>query len=202
MGSNWYGRAKGNYWHRNFHNENSIAISQQHYSELQKVTEHLQLQTMNNNGIQQSTTFIISLHPPKRIETHSAIVCKCTLFVATSTLCLVLNSKFTASWKKSWINYFVQLLGTKSYGIKYSDSHSNNSNDTKLLHGFFHDFSDAAHTNSDNYKSIGGYVFIAAGLITWCSKKRMFTTLSTTDAKYSALSEAVCEAYSIRNLYK
>ena len=40
------GRAKGNYWHRNFHNENSIAISQQYYSELQKVTEHLQLQTM------------------------------------------------------------------------------------------------------------------------------------------------------------
>ena len=39
----WYGSAKGNYWHRNFHNENSIAISQQH---LQKLTEHLQLQTM------------------------------------------------------------------------------------------------------------------------------------------------------------
>ena len=141
-------------------------------------------------------TFIISLHPPKRIETHSAIVCKCTPFVAPSTSGLFLNSKFTASWRKSWINYLVQLLGTKSYGIKYSNSHGNNSSDTKLLHSFIHDFSDAAHTNSDNYKSIGGYVFIAAGgVITWCLKKWMFTTLSTTDAKYSALSEAVCEAY-------
>ena len=85
---------------------------------------------------------------------------------------------------------------TDPYGIKDSNSHGNNFNNTKLLHSFFHNFSDAAHTNSDNYKSIGGYVFIAAwGVITWCSKKQMFTTLSTTDAKYSALSEAVCEAY-------
>ena len=55
---------------------------------------------------------------------------------------------------------------------------------------------DAAHTNSDNYISLGGYVFIAAGgVIKWCSKKQMFTALSTADAKCSALSEAVCEAY-------
>ena len=50
---------------------------------------------------------------------------------------------------------------------------------------------------------MAGYVFITAGgAITWQSKRQMFTTLSTTKAKYVALSEAACEAYWHRNLYK
>jgi len=92
------------------------------------------------------------------------------------------------------------LKGTKSYGIKYSNSHGNNDD---LFHGFFHGFADAAYANTDDYKSTAGYVFIAAGgAITWRSKKQTFTALSTTEAEYVALSEAAHEAYWLRNLYE
>ena len=40
------------------------------------------------------------------------------------------------------------------------------------------------------------------GAITWQSKRQMFTALSTTKAKYVALSEAAHEAYWPRNLYE
>jgi len=60
-----------------------------------------------------------------------------------------------------------------------------------------------AYANTDDYKSMAGYVFIAAGgAITWHSKRQMFTALSTTEAEYVALSEAACEAYWLRNLYE
>ena len=42
----------------------------------------------------------------------------------------------------------------------------------------------------------------AGGAITWRSKRQMFITLYTTEAKCVALSEAAHEAYWLRNLYK
>ena len=92
------------------------------------------------------------------------------------------------------------LKGTKSHGIKYSSSHGDNDD---LFHGFFHGFADVAYANTDDYKSMAGYIFIAAGgAITWCSKRQTFTALSTTKAKYITLSEAAHEAYWLRNLYE
>ena len=92
------------------------------------------------------------------------------------------------------------LKGTKSHRITYSSSHGDNNN---LFHGFFHGFTDAAYANTDNYKSMAGYVFIAAGgAITWWSKRQTFTALSTTEAEYVALSEAAREAYWLRNLHE
>jgi len=91
------------------------------------------------------------------------------------------------------------LKGTKSHGIKYSSSHG----DKDLFHGFFHGFADVAYANTDDYKSMAGYVFIAAGgAITWHSKRQTFTALSTTEAEYITLSEAAREAYWLRNLYE
>jgi len=78
------------------------------------------------------------------------------------------------------------LKGTKSYRITYSNSHGNN-----------------AYANTDDYKSMAGYVFITAGgAITGCSKRQTFTALSTTEAEYVALSAAAREAYWLGNLYK
>jgi hypothetical protein len=88
------------------------------------------------------------------------------------------------------------LKGTKSYGIRYSNSPNDQSDDTELFHGIFHGFADAAYANTEDYKSMAGYVFMAAGgAITWRSKKQTFTALSTTEAEYIALSEAAREAY-------
>jgi hypothetical protein len=95
------------------------------------------------------------------------------------------------------------LKGTKSYGITYSNSPDDHSDNTNLFHGFFHGFADAAYANTDDYKSTAGYVFIATGgAITWHPKKQTFTALSTMEAEYVALSEAACEAYWLRNLYE
>jgi hypothetical protein len=88
------------------------------------------------------------------------------------------------------------LKGTKSYGIRYSNSPNDQSDDTELFHGIFHGFADAAYANTEDYKSTAGYVFMAAGgAITWRSKKQTFTALSTTEAEYISLSEAAHEAY-------
>jgi hypothetical protein len=95
------------------------------------------------------------------------------------------------------------LKGTKSYGIRYSNSPDDQSDDTELFHSIFHGFADAAYANTDDYKSTAGYIFMAAGgAITWRSKKQTFTALSTTEAEYVALSEAAHEAYWLRNLYE
>jgi hypothetical protein len=76
------------------------------------------------------------------------------------------------------------LAGTKSLGITYSKFPRAEANT-------FHGFADAAFANADEYKSTSGYVFMAAGgAITWRSKKQTTVALSSTEAKYVALSEA------------
>ena len=86
------------------------------------------------------------------------------------------------------------LSGTKTYVITYSDilDHPNH----------FYSYADAAFTNADDQKSTSGYVFMmAGGAITWFSKKQTITALSSMEAEYTALSEAVREGHWLRSLF-
>ena len=57
----------------------------------------------------------------------------------------------------------------------------------ELLHGF----ADAAYANNTDYRSTSGYVFIVAGgAVMWGSRKQTSVALSSTEAKYVALSKA------------
>ena len=67
---------------------------------------------------------------------------------------------------------------------------------------FFYGYADAAYGNADEHQSTTGYVFIAGkGAITWSSRKQIATALSSTEAEYVALSEALQEAFWLRNIY-
>ena len=94
--------------------------------------------------------------------------------------------------QKLWLPMFIQYLaGTKSYGITYSNSPSNTTNNPNNFYGF----ADATFTNQDDFrsfKSTSAYVFMASGrAMTWRFKKQTTVTLSSTEAKYVALTEAV-----------
>ena len=66
----------------------------------------------------------------------------------------------------------------------------------------FHGFADAAFTNTDDYKSTTGYVFLVSeGAITWKLKKQTTIAISSTESEYVALSESGREAFWLRNLY-
>jgi hypothetical protein len=88
------------------------------------------------------------------------------------------------------------LAGMKDYGITYTDSttHPN----------IFHRYADAAYgRDSEDRRSTVGYIFMTEnGVILWRSKKQSVITLSTTKAKYIALSKACCEICWLRGLYK
>jgi len=76
------------------------------------------------------------------------------------------------------------LAGTKTYGIRYTA----NPSQSNLFHGYM----DVAYGNLDECRSTTGYVFITgSGTITWQSKKQLTVALSSTEAEYVALSEAV-----------
>jgi len=67
---------------------------------------------------------------------------------------------------------------------------------------FFYRYVDASYRNTDNRKSISGYVFLAGnGAITWSSRKQVSITLSSTKAEYVTLSEAAQEACWLKSLY-
>ena len=86
------------------------------------------------------------------------------------------------------------LSGTKSYRITYKVA---SQNDDDVM-----GFADTAYANADESQSTIGYVFLAGGAaITWCSKKLSLTSLSSMQAEYVVLSEAVREACWLRNLY-
>lgn len=91
------------------------------------------------------------------------------------------------------------LKGTKSLGIKYTAKPQNELQNSNLFFGY----ADAAYANTDDYKSISGYVFIVGGgAITWRSKKQTTIALSSTEAEYVALAEAGREACWLRNIYQ
>jgi len=86
------------------------------------------------------------------------------------------------------------LCGTQSYCITYKA--------VSEKVDFFLGYADAAYANADEGRSTTGYVFLAGeGAITWSSKKQISTALSSTQAEYVVLSEAVREACWLRNLY-
>jgi hypothetical protein len=92
------------------------------------------------------------------------------------------------------------LVGTKEYGITYHKTPKvpNPSPCANLFHGY----SDASYADTDDCKSMSGYVFLSGrGAITWRSKKQTMIVLSTTEAEYVALSKAGREACWLRNLY-
>ena len=63
-------------------------------------------------------------------------------------------------------------------------------------------YTDASYANTDDLKSISGYVFIASSrAITWSSKKQITKALSSTEAEYVAMSEAACEACWLHSLH-
>jgi hypothetical protein len=86
------------------------------------------------------------------------------------------------------------LSGTKHLGIVYRALPEQPS--------FFFGYVDASYGNMDGCKSISGYIFLARnGAITWSSRKQISIALSSTEAKYVALSEAARKACWLRNLY-
>ena len=86
------------------------------------------------------------------------------------------------------------LSGTQNLGIVYRALPQQPS--------FFYGYADASYGNTDERKSISGYVFLARnGAITWSSRKQISVALSLTEAEYVALSEAAREACWLRNLY-
>ena len=83
------------------------------------------------------------------------------------------------------------LKGTSNLGLTYTSNAEN-------VYGY----SDAAHANTDNYCSTSGYTFLVGGAaIIWGSRKQTTIALSSTEAKYVALSEASREAMWLRHLY-
>jgi len=87
------------------------------------------------------------------------------------------------------------LSETRSYGITYHDvlGHPNQ----------FFGYADASFTDADDLKSTTGYVFkMSSSVITWYSKKQSVTALSTMEAEYITLSEAMQEACWSRNLFE
>ena len=92
------------------------------------------------------------------------------------------------------------LKGTRNFGITYRDQNERllGPMDSNTIYGF----SDAAFVNTEDQKSISGCVFLAnMGAITWRSKKQATIALSTTEAEYVALAEAVREAKWLHCLY-
>ena len=86
------------------------------------------------------------------------------------------------------------LNGTRTYHITYKAASQNDDE--------FKKFTDAAYANADESRSMIGYIFMAGGAaIMWSSKRLVLTSLSSTQAEYIALSEAMCEACWLRNLY-
>ena len=86
------------------------------------------------------------------------------------------------------------LSGTRSYGITYHDvlDHPNQ----------FFSYANASFADADDLKSTTGYVFkMSSSMITWYSKRQSVTALSTMEAEYITLSEAVQEAHWLRNLF-
>ena len=87
------------------------------------------------------------------------------------------------------------LKGTMEYGIKYTCKQENS------IKGFWRD-ADWANDKVSR-RSISGYVFkYAGGPITWRSKKQAVVAISTAEAEYMSLCEAVKESLWLSNVFK
>jgi hypothetical protein len=97
------------------------------------------------------------------------------------------RAHFTAA--KRVIRY---LLATATKGVQYSPCSETS---VEL-------FSDSDWgSNIDDRKSVSGYVLVMAGApVSWCSRRQKTTALSSTEAEFLALSDALKEALWIRML--
>lgn len=83
---------------------------------------------------------------------------------------------------------FRYLRGTRSKGIAYQKPRAGIRSD---LHGF----TDADWGSNFDRKSIGAYAFLlAGGVVSWSSKKQATIALSSTEAEYMGLTQAVKES--------
>jgi hypothetical protein len=88
------------------------------------------------------------------------------------------------------------VAGTKDYGITYTNKPYESQGKNLAF-----EYSDAGFANTNDHKSISGYVFLShGGAIMWGSKKQAMITLSSTKAEYVALSEASREATLIQSI--
>ena len=86
------------------------------------------------------------------------------------------------------------LKGTRNYGITYLR--------TKDPNDYVHGYSNASFTNYHDHTSISRYTFMkAGGVITWGSKKQNTISLSSTEAEYICMSDAVHDALWLQSLY-
>src|SRR5205814_4307462 len=83
------------------------------------------------------------------------------------------------------------LAGMTSMGITFGGT-------TDLI---IEGYSDADHADGEDRKSISGFVFmLGGGAISWMSKKQCTVALSSTEAEYMALLQAVKENIWIQQL--
>ncbi|XP_038974968.1 secreted RxLR effector protein 161-like [Phoenix dactylifera] len=101
-----------------------------------------------------------------------------------------------------WI--FRYLQGTRKLGLTFEqqDGHGRNSNALREFSGPLEGFVDANFAGDlDTRRSTTGYVFnIFSGPISWRSTLQPITALSTTEAEYIGITEAVKEALWLKRL--
>lgn len=84
---------------------------------------------------------------------------------------------------------FRYLVGTKGYGLKFGSSNTTAG------------YSDAHWGSERDRKLVGGFVFLLnRGATSWASKKQTSIALSTTEAKYMGMTQAVKEILWLRVL--
>ena len=92
--------------------------------------------------------------------------------------------------QRAAIHAFQYLQATKDYGITYCDAEL-------ILKGY----SDADHGATDDRRSMSAYIFMLnGGAVSWMSKKQPTVALSSTEAEYIALTQAVKESIWIQRL--
>ena len=103
------------------------------------------------------------------------------------------NAKPSRSHQRGVQRIFQYLQATQDYGITYYG------NDDFILKGY----SDADHGALEDRRSTSAYVFtLAGGAISWMSKKQPTVALSSTEAEYIALTQAVKESMWIQRFLK
>jgi hypothetical protein len=98
------------------------------------------------------------------------------------------------------------LKGTRDFGLYYQkegfELATLHSNEENILENWVpQGYADASFAQEDGRKSRSGHVFLMSGAaVTWMSKKQPVVALSSTEAEYYALSEAMKETIWIRHL--
>ena len=113
---------------------------------------------------------------------YAAIATQPNIAYAVNRLASFTANPTLSHWNKAKCVMWY-LKGTKTYRIIYS---------TNDLNNHVHRYSDASFANIFDCMSVSGYTFIKGGsAIIWGSKKPNSVSLSSTEAEYICLSDAV-----------